>query len=268
MLVPGAGDDPPGASARAQQWPAWLAANEPWAQAPEQRAGEHHLHLGHDRAAEGRRARTPATDEQREAGRRRCSASIFQLGEGERTVIPAPMYHTAPNVYALASALRGMDMTIMERFDAEEFLRIVAGAPRRRSCRWCRRCSCGCSRSRRRCAARYDLSSLRWIVHAAAPCPPDVKRAMIDWLGPIVAEYYGGTETGPGHLLHERGVARPPGHRRARRSAARQMKILGEDGDELPRRRVGRGLHVARRAGRTSPTKATRRSAARSSATA
>ena len=43
----------------------------------------------------------------------------------------------------------------------------------------------------------YDLSSLRWVVHAAAPCPPEVKRAMIEWLGPIVAEYYGGTETGP-----------------------------------------------------------------------
>ena len=45
--------------------------------------------------------------------------------------------------------------------------------------------------------ARYDLSSLRWIVHGAAPCAPDVKRAMIDWLGPIVTEYYGTTETGP-----------------------------------------------------------------------
>jgi long-chain acyl-CoA synthetase len=43
----------------------------------------------------------------------------------------------------------------------------------------------------------YDLSSLRWVVHAAAPCPPGVKRAMIDWLGPVIAEYYGGTETGP-----------------------------------------------------------------------
>ena len=61
---------------------------------------------------------------------------------------------------------------------------------------------------------RYDLSSLRWVVHAAAPCPPDVKRAMIEWLGPIIAEYYGGTETGR-RVLHQRGVARAPGHRRA-----------------------------------------------------
>src|SRR3712207_4525471 len=42
----------------------------------------------------------------------------------------------------------------------------------------------------------YDLSSLKFVVHAAAPCPPETKRAMIDWLGPIVHEYYGGTETG------------------------------------------------------------------------
>jgi long-chain acyl-CoA synthetase len=43
---------------------------------------------------------------------------------------------------------------------------------------------------------RYDLSSLRFIVHGAAPCPPDVKRAMIDWWGPVINEYFGSTETG------------------------------------------------------------------------
>jgi long-chain acyl-CoA synthetase len=81
--------------------------------------------------------------------------------------------------------------------------------------------------------SRYDLSSLRWIVHAAAPCPPEVKRAMIDWLGPIVAEYYGGTETGPvvfctseEWLAHPGTVGRP-----IERSV---VKVLDADGSELP----------------------------------
>jgi long-chain acyl-CoA synthetase len=79
----------------------------------------------------------------------------------------------------------------------------------------------------------YDLSSLRWVVHAAAPCPPEVKRQMIDWLGPIVAEYYGGTETGPvtyctseEWLAHPGTVGRPVG--------AARVKVIGEDGAELP----------------------------------
>jgi long-chain acyl-CoA synthetase len=79
----------------------------------------------------------------------------------------------------------------------------------------------------------YHLSSLRWIVHAAAPCPPEVKRAMIEWLGPIVAEYYGGTETGPvtyctseEWLAHPGTVGRPI--ERAR------LRILDERGEELP----------------------------------
>jgi long-chain acyl-CoA synthetase len=43
---------------------------------------------------------------------------------------------------------------------------------------------------------KYDLSSLKFVVHAAAPCPPDIKRGMIEWWGPIINEYYGATETG------------------------------------------------------------------------
>jgi long-chain acyl-CoA synthetase len=80
--------------------------------------------------------------------------------------------------------------------------------------------------------ARYDLSSLRWIVHAAAPCPPDVKHAMIQWLGPIVAEYYGGTETGPvvfctseEWLAHPGTVGRP--------IERATIRVLDADGSEL-----------------------------------
>ena len=80
---------------------------------------------------------------------------------------------------------------------------------------------------------RYDISSLRWIVHAAAPCPVDVKRAMIEWMGPIVAEYYGGTETGPvTYCTSEEWLAHPGTVGRALPGAV--VKILDEDGEELP----------------------------------
>jgi long-chain acyl-CoA synthetase len=80
---------------------------------------------------------------------------------------------------------------------------------------------------------RYDLSSLRWIVHAAAPCPVDVKRAMIEWLGPIIAEYYGGTETGPVVFCNsEEWLAHPGTVGRAIAQAV--IKILDADDRELP----------------------------------
>jgi len=203
---------------------------EPWQQAPESSPTSIIYTSGTTGKPKGV-VRTPTSDEKREA-MRALIAELFQLGEGERTVIPAPMYHTAPNVYALAATMLGIDMTIMERFDAEEFLRIVQE----------RRVSVvqmvptmfvrllALPEQVRR---SYDTSSLRWIVHAAAPCPPDVKRAMIEWLGPVIAEYYGGTETGPvtfctseEWLAHPGTVGRPlPGAR---------LEILDEHGEELP----------------------------------
>ena len=210
-------------------WPDWLAGNEPWAQPPEGAP----VSIIYTSGTTGRPkgvVRTPATDEQREATQV-LLGEIFQLAPGERTVIPAPMYHTAPNVYALSAAIRGMDMTIMTGFDAEEFLRIVA---RRRvtvvqmvPTMFVRMLALP-----EAVRSSHDLSSLRWIVHAAAPCPPDVKRAMIEWLGPIVVEYYGGTETGPVvFCTSEEWLAHPGTVGRPLEQAV--VKVLDAEGGEL-----------------------------------
>ena len=176
------------------RWEEALAAAAPWAVAP-QAAPVSIIYTSGTTGRPKGVVRAPSTDEQREATQA-LLGEIFQLAEGERTVIPAPMYHAAPNVYALSSALRGMDMTIMPRFDAEEFLRIVerhrVSVVQMVPTMFVRLLALP-----EEVRARYDLSSLRWVVHAAAPCPPHVKHGMIEWLGPIVAEYYGGTETGP-----------------------------------------------------------------------
>ncbi len=125
----------------------------------------------------------------------------------------------------------------MTSFDAEEFLRIVAehrvSVVQMVPTMFVRLLSLP-----EQVRSRYDLSSLRWVVHAAAPCPPEIKRAMIDWLGPIIAEYYGGTETGPvvfctsaEWLAHPGTVGRP-----IERAA---VKILDVEGSELPRGKSG-----------------------------
>ena len=69
--------------------------------------------------------------------------------------------------------------------------------------------------------AKYDVSSLRHMVHAAAPCPPDVKRQMIEWWGPVIDEYYAASEGG-GTLVFAEGVARAPRHGRHARGRSRR----------------------------------------------
>ncbi len=116
-------------------------------------------------------------------------------GFGEDTVYlsPAPLYHAAPLRFAGAVTALGGTVVLLDRFDAERTLAAVA--------------EYGVTHTQMvptmfvrllklPAAVRtaYDLSSLRVVVHAAAPCPVEVKRAMIDWLGPILAEYYAGTE--------------------------------------------------------------------------
>jgi long-chain acyl-CoA synthetase len=229
VLVPNDGArsaKPPGATL---WWPDWLAANEPWTHAPETAPVTMIYTSGTTGLPKGV-VRTPATDEQRDATRA-LLGELFQLAPGERTVIPAPMYHSAPYAYAHAAVLRGVDLTIMTSFDAEEFLRIVA-EQRVTVVQMVPTMFVRLLALPEDVRARYDVSSLRWIVHTAAPCAPAVKRAMIDWLGPIVGEYYGGTETGPVTLCtSEDWLAHPGTVGRPLQQAV--VKVLDADGREL-----------------------------------
>lgn len=84
----------------------------------------------------------------------------------------------------------------------------------------------------------YDVSSLRSIVHTAAPCPIPIKHAMIDWVGPIIGEIYGGTE-GSATFITASDWLRKPGSVGTARSGV-TLKILDDDGGELPAGEVGR----------------------------
>lgn len=120
-------------------------------------------------------------------------SSAFKIVAGDVYLSPAPIYHTAPLKWCASVQALGGTVVLMERFDAEEalaaierfrvtvtqvvptmFVRMLQLPEQTRSA--------------------YDVSSVRLAVHAAAPCPPDVKDAMIAWWGPILVEYYGATE--------------------------------------------------------------------------
>jgi long-chain acyl-CoA synthetase len=86
--------------------------------------------------------------------------------------------------------------------------------------------------------AKYDLSSLKFVVHAAAPCPPPIKRAMIEWWGPVITEYYGSTEvsavtfcTSEDWLSHPGTVGKP--------WPEADVRVIGPDGQTLPAGEIG-----------------------------
>ncbi len=106
---------------------------------------------------------------------------------------PAPLYHAAPLRYTMGAQRLGATVVVMEHFDAEDYLRLVELHHITHSqlvpTMFVRMLKLP-EDSRR----RYDLSSLRCAIHAAAPCPVAVKQQMIDWWGPVLWEYYAGTE--------------------------------------------------------------------------
>lgn len=86
--------------------------------------------------------------------------------------------------------------------------------------------------------AAADVSSLKRVIHGAAPCPPDVKRAMIEWWGDVIFEYYGSTEVGSTSVSAEEWLERPGTV--GRPGPVSVLKILDDEGNEVPTGTVGR----------------------------
>ena len=118
---------------------------------------------------------------------------LWRYREGLVYLSPAPLYHSAPQAANNLVICNGGTAIIMEHFDPEHYLQLVEKYKPTHS----QLVPTMFSRMLKLPAAvrsRYDLSSLETVIHAAAPCPPQVKEQMIEWLGPIIHEYYGATE--------------------------------------------------------------------------
>jgi long-chain acyl-CoA synthetase len=106
-----------------------------------------------------------------------------------------PMYHSAPNSYGMLAFRHGATIVLEPRFDPEDLLRLVQEF-RITHMHAVPTMFVRLLRLPDEVRKRYDVSSLRFVIHGAAPCPVDVKRAMIEWWGPVINEYLGSTETG------------------------------------------------------------------------
>jgi len=144
----------------------------------------------------------------------------------------APFYHAAPVRWNMAALRAGGTCILMEKFDAAGALAAIA-AYRVTHSQWVPTMFIRLLRLPETERSRHDLSSLRYAVHAAAPCPVEVKAAMIRWWGPILYEYYSGTElVGRTSLGSEEWLAHPGS---VGRPEFGQVHIVSEaGGDELP----------------------------------
>jgi long-chain acyl-CoA synthetase len=152
------------------------------------------------------------------------------VGPGAVYLSPAPLYHSAPLVYSMSMQRLGATVVVMERFDPRECLALIQ-RHRVTHAQFVPTMFVRLLRLPLAERSAFDLSSLRFVVHAAAPCPVAVKRQMLDWWGPIIHEYYAGTEdvgtayiTPQEWLEHPGSVGRPLG----------ECHIVAEDGSELP----------------------------------
>ncbi len=118
---------------------------------------------------------------------------LWRFREGLTYLSPAPLYHAAPHGGVNLTIRMGGTAIVMERFDAEEFLRLIE-TYRVTHTQLVPTMFSRMLKLPDDVRARYDRSSLEVAIHAAAPCPVQVKQQMIDWWGPIIHEYYGSTE--------------------------------------------------------------------------
>jgi len=226
------------ASVAVRSWSDWLSKQEPLAISGSPPPPSSMIYTsgttGHPKGVK----RKPFTAESAAAYKAMVKEIFGFSDEGDfRTAVTGPMYHAAPNGYGLYAARSGGFCVLQPRFDPEGLLALI------QECRLTHLHMVPTMFVRllklpAEVRAQYDLSSLEFVVHAAAPCPPDIKRRMIEWWGPVINEYYGSTETG-GVVAHTAEEAlRKPGTV-GRPVPGGHVRIYDDDGNVLGPSEVG-----------------------------
>ena len=152
-------------------------------------------------------------------------------------LVTGPLYHAAPLAFSVAVPyLYGVPLVVMDHWDATEALRLIEehGVTHTHMVPTMFHRLVALPEETRQ---RYDTSSLRFIIHGAAPCPVPIKRRLIEWLGPIVVEYYAATE-GLGTWVDSNTWLEHPGTV-GRAMVPGLVKVADEDGKDLPAGEIG-----------------------------
>jgi acyl-CoA synthetase (AMP-forming)/AMP-acid ligase II len=167
----------------------------------------------------------------------------FDLAEPHVHLTAGPLYHSAPGSFAMTTQMFGGSVVVMRKFDPEEAVRLIQA----------HRCTSTFMAPTllkrivdlpEATRARYDVSSMRVLVVAAAPCPMRVKEQAMEYFGPVFYEFYGSTELSVNTILRPEDVLRKPGSC-GRAAPGIELAILDDDGNPLPVGEPGE-LHVRR----------------------
>ncbi|WP_370682044.1 AMP-binding protein [Comamonas sp. GB3 AK4-5] len=173
----------------------------------------------------------------RQAVNRTLVEVAYGLRYGARTLLTAPIYHSAPSLYFQNALMLSELVVLTSRFDPEQFLQLVE-THRIDTAYMVPIMYVRLLRLPLEVRSRYDISSLRFIASTGSPCAPEVKKAMIEWMGPIVHETYASSEAGLVTFMHAQDALTHPG------SAGRplldaQVEILDKAHNLVPRGEVG-----------------------------
>jgi long-chain acyl-CoA synthetase len=156
---------------------------------------------------------------------------LFGFNQDTVYLSPAPLYHAAPLRFCMGTQQLGGTVVVMEHFDAEEFLHLVQ-THRITHTQLVPTMFVRMLKLPAEVRARYDVSSLRSAIHAAAPCPVPIKEQMIEWWGPIIWEYYAATEGNGLTLVNSVDWLAHRGT--VGRAVIGRAHVCGPSGDELP----------------------------------
>lgn len=163
-------------------------------------------------------------------------AAVMGLDETSVYLQPAPLYHSAPITFLLLAGRIGATTIVMERFDARAALDAI-GRYRVTHSQWVPTMFVRMLRLPDTVRAAADLSTQRWALHGAGPCSVATKQAMLDWWGPIIWEYYSGSEDAGTCIISPEEWLAHPGS--VGRSVTGAIHILDDEGDEVPVGQIG-----------------------------
>jgi fatty-acyl-CoA synthase len=170
------------------------------------------------------------------------AGQVFGVTSDSVYLSPAPIYHAAPLRFSGAIQAYGGTVVMMKRFDAEQALRAIQDWHVTHA-QFVPTMFVRMLQLPQAVRDRYDVSSLRVAIHAAAPCPVEVKQKMIDWWGPVVVEYYAGTEANGMTVVDSATWLTKPGT--VGHAALGTVRICADDGTELPAGQIG-GVYFER----------------------
>jgi long-chain acyl-CoA synthetase len=161
---------------------------------------------------------------------------VWAFGGDSIYLSPAPLYHSAPLFYCMSTMRLGGTAIVMEQFDPEEALACIERFHVTHS-QWVPTMFVRMLKLPEAVRTKYDVSSQRVALHAAAPCPVEIKRQMIEWWGPIIDEYYAATEGNGATFITAADWLAHPGS--VGRSMLGPIHIIDDDGNEVATGEVG-----------------------------